>query len=346
MQSYIANQPYFKQFTGKDVTSPSINRPTSRFSSLTSSEANTFNRYYNTFPTASTWSLDVDNRLDLITKQQKEKLVSRQMENKKMSPVLMSGITPLSTAGNTPIFRPYEGDKLDISRSNSYLFHNLFPLVNSNVLRRNDNKGTSFSFYSKPLTQNAILTTDSPPFSHKEGTYRVTSHPDKEGSLRNRFTSVSQINALASNVGLYENQNKITSSPLVNGYLNKDSTFPNGGITDSFHNTETGQALPANHGAYFRPSVKITPSDNFQLTQYSFFKPVSTNVANDSAFRSPLDSAFYPYPTLLGKGSKISSAEDKVVTEGELKEKGLLSDILSRHHIRRRPVRKEQVRNK
>ena len=86
VQSYIANQPYFNQFTGKDVTSSSINRPMSRFSSLTSSEANSFNRYYNTFPAASTWGLDVDNRLalDLTTKKQKEKPDSRQMENKKM----------------------------------------------------------------------------------------------------------------------------------------------------------------------------------------------------------------------------------------------------------------------
>ena len=336
MQSYIANQPYFNQFTGKGVTSPSISRPMSRFSSLTSSEANSFNRYYNTFPAASTWGLDGDNRLalDLIAQQQKEKPVSRQKENKKMSPVLMSDITPLSTAGNVPAFRPYEGHKLDISLSNSYLFHNIFPLTNSNFLRRNDNKGTSFSFYSKPFTKNAILT-NSLPYSHgKERTYRVTPHPVKEGSLRNRFTPVSQMNELASNVRLYENQNKITSSsPLVNGYL-KDSTFPNGGITDSFHTTETGQDLPVNPRSYFRPPVKATPSDNFQqLTHYSFFKPVSTNAANDSAFRSPLDSAFYPYPTLLGKGGKISSAEEKVVTEGELKEKGLLSDILSREHI-------------
>lgn len=347
VQSYIANQPYFNQFTGKDVTSSSINRPMSRFSSLTSSEANSFNRYYNTFPAASTWGLDVDNRLalDLTTKKQKEKPDSRQMENKKMSTVLVSRKTPLSTAGNIPIFRPYEGDKLDISRSNSYLFHNLYPLANSNFLRRNDNKGTSFSFYSKPLTQNAVLT-NSLPYSHKERTYSVTQHP-VEGSLRNRFTPVSQINTLASSIGLYQNQNKITSSPLVNGFL-KDRTFPNDGVTDSFHNIETGQALPANPRSYFRPPIKSTPSDYFQLTQYSFFKPVSTNVANDSDFRSPLESAFYPYPTLLGKGDKIFSTEDKVVTEGELKEKGLLKDILFRDHIRRKPgnVRKEQLNNK
>ena len=158
MQSYIANQPYFNQFTGKGLTSPSINRPMSRFSSLTSSEADRFNRYYNTFPAVSTWGLDVDNRLDLITKQQNEKPVSRQMETKKMSPVLMSGIIPLSTARNIRIIRPYGSDKFVISRSNSYLFHNRFPLEISNFLRRNNNKGTSFSFYSKPFTQNAILT--------------------------------------------------------------------------------------------------------------------------------------------------------------------------------------------
>ena len=127
-------------------------------------------------------------------------------------------------------------------------------------------------------------------------------------------------------------------STLVNGYL-KDSTFryPNDGITHSFHNIETGQALPTNPYSYLRPPVKTTQSDNFQLPQYSFLKPVSTNVAKDPAFRSPSYSTFYPHPHLLGKGRKISPAKDKVVTEGELNEKGLLSDILSRDHIGRKP---------
>lgn len=319
MQSYIANQPYFNQFTGKGLTSPSINRPMSRFSSLTSSEVDRFNRYYNTFPAVSTWGLDVDNRLDLITKQQNEKPVSRQMETKKMSPVLMSGIIPLSTARNIRIIRPYGSDKFVISPSNSYLY----------------NKGTSFSFCSKPFTQNAILTNPLP-YYHKKRTYSVTAQPAEEASPRNRFTSVSQTNALASSIALYENHYKVTSSsPFVNGYF-KNSTFSNDGITHSFHNTDTGQELSTNPHSYFRRPVKPTPSDNFQLT----------NVANDSAFRSSLNSAVYPWPTLLRKGGKISSAEDKVVTEGELKEKGLLSDILSRDHIRRKPgnVRKEQLR--
>ena len=333
----MANQPYFNQFTGKGVTSPSINRPMSGFSSLTSSEADRFNRYYNTFPAVSTWGLDVDHRLDLITKQQNEKPVSRRMENKKMSPVSMSDIIPLSTAGNERIIRPYESDKFVISRSNSYLFRNSFPLENSNFLRRNNDKGTSFSFYSKPFTQSAILTNPLP-YSHKKRAHSVTPQPAEDASLRNRFTSVSQTNSLASSIGLYENQNKVTSSsPFVNGYF-KDSTFSNDGITHSYHNTETGQALSTNPNSYFRRPVKPTPSDNFQLT----------NVANDSAFRSSLNSAVYPWPTLLRKDGNISSAEDKVVTEGELKEKGLLRDILSRDHIRRKPgnVRKEQLRTK
>ena len=297
MQSYITNQPYFNRFTGKGVMTPSTNRPISRFFSLTSSEANTFNRY-NTFLAASAWGLNSDKGLDLITKEHKRKPVSRQLENKKVSSVSMSGTTPLSTVRNIPITTPYKGEKLVNYLSNSYLFHNLFPLPNSYFLRRND-KSTSSSFYSSPIMQNAILTSSLPNF-HKERTYSVTPHPVEAGSLRNRFTSVSQTNALPSNIGLYGNRHKITSSE------------------------------------------KTTQRDNFQLTQYS------TNVANDSAFRSPLNSAFYLDPTLLGKDGKISSTEDKVVTEGELKEEGLLSDILSRDHIRRKPgkVRKKQLRNR
>ena len=287
---------------------------------------------------------DGDNRLDLIAKGQREKPVSmRQLENNRMSPV--SETTPLSTVENNPIIKPYKGIQLVFSRSNSYLFHKLFPSANSYVLRRNDNEGKSSSFYSKPFKQNAILTSLFPN-SHKGRTYSVTRHPAEGGSLRNR-SSVSQTNTLASNIGLYENQNKITSSsPLVNGYL-KDSTFryPNDGITHSFHNIETGQASPTNPYSYLRLPIKTTQSDNFQLTQYSFFKPVSTNVAKDPAFRSPSYSTFYPHPPLPRKGRNISPAKDKVVTEGELNEKGLLSDILSRDHIRRKPskVKKEQL---
>lgn len=346
VQSYIANQPYFNQFSGKGVMSQSINRPMSRFPSLTSSEANTVNRY-TMFPAASTWALNGDSRLHLMTKGQQEKPVSRQLENNKMSPVSLSGTILLSTVENIPILKPYKGVKLVISPSNPYLFHKLFPFTNSNVLRKNDNSEDSSSFHSKPFTQNAILT-NSLPYSHRERIDSVTPHPVEAGSVRNRFTSVSQTNALASNIGLYQNQNKITSSsPLVNGYL-KDSTFLNNGITHSFLNTETGQAIPTNPYSYFRPPVKATQNDNFQLTENSILRPVSTNVANDSTFRSPSNSAFYPRPPLLGKGGKISSVADKVVTEGELKEKGLLSDILSRDHIRRKPgkVRKEQFRNK
>ena len=216
---------------------PSTDRPISRFSSLASSEANTFNRY-NIFPAASTWGFNGDNRLDLIAKEHKEKPLSRQLENTKMSSVSMSGTIPLSTVENIPITRPSEGDKLVISRSNPYLFHNLFPLANSNYLPRNDNEGTGSSFYSNPFTKNAILS-NSLPYSDKKHTYSVTPHPVKAVPLRTRFTSVSQTNVSASNIGLYENQNSITSSsPLVNGYL-KGRAFPNNGVTHSFLNTET-----------------------------------------------------------------------------------------------------------
>lgn len=284
MQSYISNQPYFNRFTGKGVMTQSINRPMSTFSSSTSSKANAVDRY-TVFPAMSAWNLIGENRPNFISKAQKEKPVPRQMENQKMSPVSMSGTIPLSTEENVPIIKPYKSGKLFISRSNSYLLHNLFPFANSNVPCRNNVEGASSSSYSKPFTQNAILTAPLPCL-HGENTYRVLPHPVEAGSLTNKLTSVSQTTTLASNIGLYDNQNKITSpSQLVNDYL-KDSSFwiPNDAITHGFHNIETGQA------------------------------------------------------------------KDKVVTEGKLKERGLLNDILSRDHIHHKPskrlVKKGQLRNK
>ena len=287
VQSYISNQPYFNRFTGKGVMTQSMNRPMSTFSSLTSSKDNSVDRY-TMFPAMSAWNLIGENRPNFISKAQKRKPVPRQMENQKMSPVSMSGTIPLSTEENIPIIKPYKSGKLVISRSNSYLLHNLFPFANSNVPCRNNMEGTSSSSYSKPFTQNAILTNPLP-YLHGENTHRVLPHPVEAESLTNKLTSVSQTTTLASNIGLYDNQNKITfpASPLVNGYL-KDSSFwiSNDAITHSFHDIETGQG------------------------------------------------------------------KDKVVTEGELKEKGLLNDILSRDHIRHKPskrlpvVKKGQLRNK
>lgn len=59
-----------------------------------------------------------------------------------------------------------------------------------------------------------------------------------------------------------------------------------------------------------------------------FFKFVFINVVNDLDFWLLLESVFYFYFILLGKGDKIFLIEDKVVIEGELKEKGLFKDIL------------------
>lgn len=256
VQSYISNQPYFNRFTGKSVMTQSMNRPMSTFSSLTSSRANAVDRY-TMFPAMSAWNLIGENRHNFIAKAQKGKPV----------PVSMSGAIPLSTEENIPIIKLYKSGKLVIYRSKSYLLHNHFPFANANVPCRNNMEGASSSSYSKPFTQNAILPNPLP-YLHGENTNRVLPYPVEAGSLTNKLTSVSQTTTLASNIGLYDNQNKITSpSPFVNSYL-KDSLFwiPNDAITHSFHNIETGQA------------------------------------------------------------------KDKVVTEGELKEKGLLNDIVARSH--------------
>lgn len=338
VQSYIANQPYYNQFTGKGAMSQSINRPTLTLApSLTPRVA--------TFPAASKWILSGNNRFNLMTKGQKEKPFSRQTENKKMFPVLIQGSVPLSTVENIPILKSYKGTgvRLVNSRSNSNLLHNkLFPFATSNVLHKTENEGST-AFYSKPFTQNRIQTNPISPSSRKEHVHSLTLHPVETGTVRNKFMSVLQAtDGLANNRGTYENQTTITtSSSSVNGY-ERDSKFVNDGITHNFASRETGQALPNPYSSYLRPQASSVP----KIISGSLFRSVSTKLANEAAFRSPLKSGFYPHPPLWGKGGNIYSVEDKVVTEGELKEKGLLTDILSRDHIRHKPskVGKEESR--
>ena len=328
VQSYIANQPYFNRFAGKGAVSQSINPPTFTLApSLTPAVA--------AFRAAPKWIFSGNNRLYLMTKGRKEKHFSmRQMENKKML-----GTIPLSTLENIPILKSYKGTgvRLAISRSNAYLLHNkIFPFANSNILHQNDKDGSTL-LYSKPFTQNRILANPILPPSRKEQVHSLTLRPVETGTVRNKFMSVLQpTGVLADNRGSYKNRTTITTSPsLVNGYL-RDSNFFHDGNTHNSVNLETGHALPNPYPSYLRTST--IPKNNFQIIPESLYRPVSTKLANDPAFRSPLNNRFYPSP-LWGKGGKTYSVEDKVVTEGELKEKGLLSDILSRDNIRHKPVK-------
>lgn len=338
VQSYVASQPYYNPYTGKGVTSQSIKRPTLRsVPSFTSREATTINRYSTGF------------RTDILTKGRQEKPLSRQLQNKKIFPVSASGTIPLSTVENIPILKSYKGSRLVISSSNSYLLHKLFPFANSNFLRKNNNElkqskpSTPYRYPSKAFTQNRFLTNSIYPSSHKER-IDVTSHPVQTSTVRNRFRYFPQANALAGNRVSYGNRNTITSSsPSINGYP-KGSTFFNDGITHTIGHPKNGQASANLYSSYLRPQVKLIPNRNFQITQESLFKPVSTTLAKDAAFRSPMANGFYPHPVLWGKGGKIDSV--KVVTEGELKEKGLLSDILSRDHIRHKSGKMGKGRKK
>lgn len=77
--------------------------------------------------------------------------------------------------------------------------------------------------------------------------------------------------------------------------------------------------------------MNIINSKNFQITTHY------TRLQNDASFRSPLSKALHIRPHHWEREQKFNSAGDKVVTEGELKEKGLFGDILSRDHIRHKP---------
>lgn len=307
VQRYVANQPYFNRFTGKGLMSQSINRQT-----LTLAPSST--PQIATLPTAAPkWSITSDNYF--MTKEQKGKL--------------------LSTVKNIPIFKSYKGtgvNGLAISRFNSYLLYNkLFP----NALHKNNNEGGS-AFYSKSLTQNRILTNPLSSPSHKERLHSSTLYRVEPGTARNKFRSALQgTGSLAHNRGSYKHQSLITTFlPLVNNYL-KDSNYFDDGITHNIGNLDTGQALP--YSSYLRPQESSVPNNSSQTIPEAFSTPVSTRLANEATFRSPLSNGFYSRPPLSGRGSKIHSAEDKVVTEGELREKGLLSDIFSRDHIRHKP---------
>ena len=336
VQSYIANRPYFNQIPGKGVMSQAKPMLT-LVPRLISQQANTVNGF-SKFPAALKWVLKADNKLDRITQGQKKKTVSKLLENKKIFPVSPSGTIPLSIMENIPILKSYKGSRLVISRSNSYLLHKLFPFEEkSNKSSRPPtlNRYPSAMFYSKPLTQNRFLPNSIAPFSRDTRLDNITSHPVKTDTARNQLKIVP---ALPSDSSSYTNQNIMFPFPLVNSYP-KDRKFLYHGITHRFNYPERKQSW-TNPSSYFKPQVKLINNQNFQISSQS------TKLANDVTFGSPLNNEFYTSPRPGVKEDKFNSAGDKVVTEGELKEKGLFSNILSRDHIRHKPGKKakEQVR--
>lgn len=341
VQSYIATQPYSNPFTGKGMKVLSSQRSSSAsVPSLTSRQLNAFHRYP-LFPGVQSSARKTGNRLHLTAKNQVQDPQSRQLGTQKIIPVSASGIIPLSIIKNIPILKSYNGSKLVISRSNSFLMNKLFPFAKTDspgpkteLQSRLGSPATfrypNVAFYFKPPMESKVLTKSIPPFFPKEYYLnRDFFHTYETDATKDKLKTSRETNPLARVGGSYGDQN-IIASFFANGYLN----VPRNSVKQSYGHTEPGQAL-SNPYSYFKPRETSVSANSFQLTRGSHFTPAiaARKLANDIGFQSPLNKGFYFRSLPRGKGHKTGSTADRVVTEGELRDKGLLSDILSRNHI-------------
>ena len=340
VQSYTANQPYFNRFAGKGVKVLSNQRTTlTSVPSFMPRQFNTIHRYIG-FSAVSNRDGKASNRPSLTSKGQIENPRSRQLANKKMIPAAASGVVPVSLIKSIPILKSYEGGRLVISRSNSYLLNKLFPSTkadsprpNTNELQWRLNNLTTFrypsSVYFKPASQSKLILTNSvtPSFPIEYYTDRDISHINEAGGMRDKLKTSLQTNAFP-----YKNQNN-TTSRLARGYLKGGSVLSNS-VRNGYSSAATVQAL-TNPYSDFKPRLTSVSTNNFQITRGSHSLPVISGgrSANNIGFQLPLTKVFFHHPFPWRKGRKTGSTEDKVVTEEELREKGLLGAIMSRNHI-------------
>ena len=313
--------------------------------SFLSRQRNTTHQY---IASSDVWDHRVRNRFGSSSNGQMEnsRPHPRQLENQIIIPSA-SGIIPSSVIKNIPILKSYTGGDIVISRSKLYLLNKLFPFVKQDAVRPNTDerqyklsKPKTFrycndAFYFKPYRQSKVLSNGIlPPFPKEYNMHRYTSNTNKTGSATDRLKPRAQASALANVGGLYQNQSII--GPLFpNGYLNTGDV-PANSVKQSHNHIVMGKAS-MDRQSYLKPQeTPLALSNSFQIIRGSNFRPVMSagHLANNAGFsQSQLSKGFHIRFPWTGKGLRTTSNAGKVVTEGELKEKGLLSDILSRNHI-------------
>ena len=277
------------------------------------------------------------NRLDFNLKGRIESPHPRQLGNQKFIPFPESGIIPLSVIKTIPILRSYKGGRFVISRFNSYLWNMLFPFGKPNTLRTSADelpfrleKPVTFRysnarFFAKKNNKTVLSNHIEPPFSKGyKANNRYISHTNETSSARDISRPSLQTNALANSMSL----------PYTNGHWLKTGNIPINSVKHSYDQIETRQALINPH-SYFKPQVTpVSSLINFQTVRETKFRPAMPTpyLAMNAGFQSPLAKGFHIRPWREGHKTGLNGI-GKVVTEGELKEKGLLSDILSRNNI-------------
>lgn len=309
LQSYIENQPYLNRFTGKDMKVLSNQwRASALVPSFVSRQGNTIHQY---ITSSDVWGHRARNRFGLTSNGQMENRPQpRQLRNQKIIPSA-SGVILFSLIKNIPILKSYNGGNFVISRSNLYLLNKLFPFATPHAARPNTYKWQ----LNKPTT-----------FRYPNGAFCFTNKTD---SATDTLKPGVQANPVANVGGLYQNQN-IIGTQFPNGYLNIGDA-PANSVKQSYNHIVMGKA------SYLKPHVKpLALANSFQTIRGSNSRPIMSAgyLANNPGFQSQLNKGFhirhsFPWRKRLGPVSNAG----KVVTEGELREKGLLSDILSRNHI-------------
>ena len=264
------------------------------------------------------------------TKGRWEKVSSRQL-TLPISSIVRGVVMPSTIITASTILKSHDSPRLaSIARSNSFLLHRLFPYYAKQGLLTTTSQSTK--------GQQDRLTQSRADFSFPFNV-AFQSKPSLQSTpvLKNTVTPYINYKTMG---GRYEYQNIIASSS-PNGY-NDASIVPNKNARLS---QTTNGLMQASVDPYSHLTNQITAASTNILSSPNTHEPaLSTERVGDIA---GVSKQFYTRLLPWGNERRKVPTADKIVTEGELKQKGLLAHILSRDHINysRRVISKKRHRS-
>lgn len=250
------------------------------------------------------------------TKGRWEKVSSRQL-TLPISSIVRGVVMPSTIITASTILKSHDSPRLaGIARSNSFLFHKLFPYYAKQASLTTTSQSTK--------GQQDRLSQSRADFSFPFNV-AFQSKPSLQSTpvLKNAVTPYTNYTNIDSR---YDNQNIIASSS-PNGYNDPSIVrYKNARLSQTANGL-----MQASFDPYSHPTNQITAASTNILSSPNTHKPaLSTERVGDIA---GVSKQFYTRLLPWGDERRKVPTADKIVTEGELKEKGLLAHILSRDHI-------------
>lgn len=233
-----------------------------------------------------------------------------------ISSIVRGGVMPSTVITASTILKSLYNPRLGIARSKSFLLHRLFPYYAKQASLTKTGQRTK--------GQQDRLTQSSADFSFPFNV-AFQSKPSLQSTpfLKSTVKPYNNYTILGSR---YDNQNILASS-LPNGYT--DATVVP--YKNAWSRQTANGLMQASVDPYSHLTNQITAASTNILSSPNTHEPtLSTERVGDIA---GVSKQFYTRLLLRGNERRKVPAADKIVTEGELREKGLLAHILSRDHI-------------